>query len=123
MESYSKHEMLILNLNYTCHIIPYLGYMSDAAEIFRRLCRRTREFWNNNVETISCVILKDSGDKLFLDIDCNFTLDLAKYLLKYKTYLLYNVEIRLESKKAFDAAQFLMRKMGKVANNFFENVY
>ena len=122
MESYSKWEMLILNLNYTCHVIPYLGYISDAAEIFRRLWKRTREFWNENLETISCVILSDSNDKLFLEFDCNFSMEKAKYLLGYKTYMLYNLDIRLESKKAYDAALFFLKKVGKVAYNLFSNV-
>ena len=43
-------------------------------------------------------------------------------LLKYRTYLLYNISINIETAKGFKFVLFLLEKVGKIADNFFEDV-
>ena len=74
MELFWAHENLILNINLSWHIMPYFGYMNDWAELYKRLWRRTKDFWDSNIEIISWTILKEENDKLFLHILDNFWL-------------------------------------------------
>lgn len=46
----------------------------------------------------------------------------AKMLLKYKTYLLYRVDINIESKKGFKAVMYLLENANKMPTDFFSSV-
>ena len=68
-----------------------------------------------NKETISCMILKSKTHKIMLDIKNDFEAKHAEMLLKYQTYLLYDVEILLQSADAFDAINYFLDKVtGKI---------
>ena len=47
----------------------------------------------------------------------------AKMLLNYQTYLLYNVDVNLDSENSFKAINyFLKRVKGRISSNFFNEV-
>ena len=76
-----------------------------------------------NKETISCMILKSKTHKIMLDIKNDFEANHAEMLLKYQTYLLYDVEIFLQSADAFDAINYFLDKVtGKMSHKFFRQV-
>ena len=64
------------------------------------------------------MILDNERNKLQLDIKSDFNTLHAKMLLKYQTYLLYDLRIKLESADAYAAINyFLERVTGKISNN------
>ena len=77
-----------------------------------------------NKETISCMILKSKTHKIRLDIKDDFETKHAEMLLKYQTYLLYDVEIFLQSADAFDSINYFLDKVtGKMSHKFFRQVF
>lgn len=47
---------------------------------------------------------------------------IADYLLKYRTYLLYNVEVDVKNKKGYQAINYFLDNVDKVSPNFFRNL-
>lgn len=52
----------------------------------------------------------------------NFGTKHANMLLKYKTYLLYNVDITIESQKGFKAINYFLDKVGPISSDFFHEI-
>ena len=62
----NRYVMLLTHDLSILYIIPLLGYLNDTVVKYRNLCKATRKFINENLENISCSVLKDSNDKLYL---------------------------------------------------------
>ena len=124
MEKLKNYHLEILtNINISCHVLPYLSYISDSAAIFLRLWKKTHKFWNKYKEIISCTILTDDRHRLYLDFETDFEMKHAKMLLNYQTYLLYNVNVCLDSADSYKAVNyFLKRVKGRIPKNFFDKV-
>ena len=117
------HLEILTNINISCHILPYLSYISDSAQIFLRLWSKTNKFWNKYKEIISCSILKNNRYRICLEFSTDFEMKHAKMLLDYRTYLLYNIDVNLKSADSFKAINyFLKRVKGKISSNFFNEV-
>lgn len=109
---------LLTNLNCSCNVMRYTGYINECAQVYLRLCKKTNAFWRANVEVISCVILNDKNCKLCLKIINNFTNERADLLIKYKTYLLYNIDVSIVSLDGFKAMNKLMDVINKAAGGY-----
>ena len=66
------------------------------------------------------MILDSKRHKMKLVFENDFEMKHAKMLLKYQTYLLYDVEIILKSTKAYTAINYFFAKVkGNIPYKFF----
>ena len=124
MEKLTNHHLEILtNINIWCHVLPYLSYIRHSARMFLRLWSKTNKFWNKYKEIISCSILTDNRNRLYLKFKTDFQMKHAKMLLNYQTYLLYDIRVSLKSADSYKAVNyFLKRVKGRISCKFFSVV-
>ena len=69
------------------------------------------------------MIMDGKRHKITLCIKNDFSMNHAEMLLKYQTYLLYNVSIKLESSDAFKAINYFLKTVeGAISYQFFWTV-
>ena len=66
------------------------------------------------------MILESKRHKMTLELKNDFEMKHAELLLKYQTYLLYDLNIKLESADAFIAINYFLEKL---AGNFLSKLF
>ena len=74
-------------------------------------------------EAIWCVILKGNLNREELQFDYEFNQQIAAMLLKYHTYLLYDLKIILESKSSYESINYFLDSIDtRVCETFFRGI-
>jgi hypothetical protein len=96
--------------------------MHEWAELFRRLCSKSRQEWNSHLKAISEVIMFNKTNRLILQNKITFSKEIAGLLLKHHNYLFYRFRIKLETSESLDAMIWFLDEIDIYPCDFFEEI-
>jgi hypothetical protein len=121
MDKMSKISKLVWHINYFSHILPYLGYIHQSAEIFQNICIKSRKEWEENLVAIIEVILWNPKFKRQIEFKNEFDQDAAKYLLVNHNYCYFTVKAFCKQESSYESLIYLLENMQiKPFNLFYE---
>ena len=118
---YSK-RILATKINYISNIIVYYGYIHEWAELYRQLCRESREEWDKNANIIVKVIMKHKSLRCKMEFKNEFSNKQAKYLLKNNTYNYYRVGVWLYNSQSLKSFTKFIKNLDQYSTDLFYSV-
>ena len=88
-----SRKILATKISYISQIMIYFGYIHEWAELYRQLCRDSREEWNSKSNAIFKVIMKNKDSRFKMFIKKPFTMKNADFLLKSGVYNYFSLGI------------------------------
>ena len=88
-----SRKILATKISYISQIMIYFGYIHEWAELYRQLCRDSREEWNSKSYAIFKVIMKNKDSRYKMLIKKSFTKKNADFLLKSGVYNYFSLGV------------------------------
>ena len=107
MERIESRKTLATKIAYISNIIVYYGYMHEWAELYRQLCKESRNEWDKNARAIVKVVMKHKNSRCILEFKNDFSRKAVKFLTNNNTYNYYRIKAYLNNKSYRYLTEFI----------------
>ena len=107
MERIESRKTLAIKIAYISNIIVYYGYMHEWAELYRQLCKESRNEWDKNARAIVKVVMKHKNSRCILEFKNDFSHRAVKFLTNNNTYNYYRIKAYLNNKSYRYLTEFI----------------
>ena len=83
----SKVEKLIHSLDYAHNILPYYGYLHEAALFMLRLSSKSNQLFKSNIEILRRLTFSSDNQIKTLNISSEFTQKIIDFIISNKLYV------------------------------------
>ena len=118
----SSRKILVTKISYISNIMVYYGFIHEWAELYRQLCKDSREEWDKNVNIIVKVIMKHKNSRCKMEFKNEFSNKQAKYLLKDNTYNYYRIGICLYNTQSLKSFTKFIKNLNQYSTDLFYSV-
>jgi len=99
-----NRSRLLKRISYISLIMKYYGYIHEWAELFKQLCKDSKQEWDKNQRAIVEVIMKHQGSRMNLDVHDTSSHKVFEYLLTNNKFNYYSISLTLERGESFKIA-------------------